>query len=58
MLVLSRRVDEKIIIGEHGEIVIQINEINGTMVRIGITAPKHIPVHREEIYRKINKNDK
>lgn len=54
MLVLSRRINQKIIIGLNAEIVIQITDIQNGAVRIGITAPKHIPIHREEIYRKIN----
>ena len=46
MLVLSRKRDERIIIGK--DVVIQILDIRGNQVRIGITAPKEIPVVREE----------
>lgn len=49
MLVLSRKPDESIVIGN--EIVITVIEIRGEKVRIGITAPKNIAVYREEIFR-------
>lgn len=51
MLVLSRKADERIIIGD--EIEILVVEIRGDKVRLGIEAPKHVPVHREEIYKAI-----
>ena len=54
MLVLSRKKSEKIMIGE--DIVITIADILGEKVKIGIDAPKDIPVHREEVYVAI-KND-
>ena len=47
MLVLSRKLNEKIIIG--GEIVVTVVKIDRNQVRIGIEAPGHIPVYREEI---------
>lgn len=50
MLVLTRGVSERIIIGEAGDIVITVVKVQGEKVRIGIEAPKEIPVHREEIY--------
>ena len=53
MLVLSRRKDESIMIGDDVEITI-VN-IRGDKVRLGITAPKHIPVHRREIYEAIQR---
>jgi len=53
MLVLSRRKDESIMIGDDVEIVI-VN-VRGDKVRLGITAPKHIPVHRREIYEAIQR---
>jgi carbon storage regulator len=47
MLVLSRKLDEKIIIG--GEIVVTVVKIDRNQVRIGIEAPGHVPIYREEI---------
>jgi carbon storage regulator len=47
MLVLSRKVDEKIIID--GGIVITVVDIDRGKVRLGIDAPKHVQVHREEV---------
>jgi len=54
MLVLSRHRGESIIIGDDG-IVITIVEIRGDKVRLGIVAPKEVPVHRQEVYDKIQK---
>ena len=58
MLVLSRQRDESIMIGDDVEIIIV--DVRGDKVRLGITAPKSIPVHRREIYDAIQreKNDK
>lgn len=59
MLVLSREVDEKIIIGEGADMItITIVDIRlGRKVRLGIDAPKTIPVHREEVYNEIHHRD-
>jgi carbon storage regulator len=51
MLVLSRKQDEKIIIGD--EITLMVISIQGDKVRLGIDAPKHVTVHREEVYQAI-----
>lgn len=51
MLVLSRHRDESIIIGDN--IVVTIVDIRGDKVRLGIDAPKDIPVHRQEVYKAI-----
>lgn len=51
MLVLSRQLDESIVIGD--DIVITIVDVRGDKVRLGITAPSTIPVHRREIYESI-----
>ncbi|MDP2910536.1 MAG: carbon storage regulator CsrA [bacterium] len=51
MLVLSRQRDESIMIGDDVEIIIV--DVRGHKVRLGITAPKNIQVHRREIYDKI-----
>lgn len=47
MLVLSRKRDEKIVIGDN--IVITIVDVRGDKVRLGIEAPTEIPVHRQEV---------
>ena len=53
MLVLSRQRDESIMIGD--EVEITIVDVRGDKVRLGITAPKSIPVHRREIYDAIQR---
>lgn len=53
MLVLSRTKDQSIIIGDN--IKITIVDVRGDKVRLGITAPKDVPVHREEIWLAIQK---
>ena len=56
MLVLSRQKDESIVIGDDVEITIV--DVRGDKVRLGITAPKHIPVHRREVYDAIQREKK
>ena len=51
MLILTRRVGEGLKIGD--EVEVTILGIKGNQVRIGILAPKEVPVHREEVYRRI-----
>ena len=53
MLVLSRQLDESIMIGD--DIVITVVDIRGDKVRIGIAAPGSIPVHRQEVYESIQR---
>jgi carbon storage regulator len=53
MLVLSRHRDESIIIGD--DIVVTIVDIRGDKVRLGINAPAHVSVHREEVYEAIQR---
>ena len=55
MLVLSRRKDETIVIGE--DIRVTIVDIRGDSVRLGITAPKSVPVYRQEIYEAIQREN-
>ncbi len=51
MLILTRRVDETLIIGD--DVHITVIGVKGNQVRIGINAPKNVSVHREEIYERI-----
>ena len=51
MLVLSRKRDESIMIGD--DVVLTVIEIRGDKVRIGIDAPREVPVHRREVYEAI-----
>lgn len=53
MLVLSRKQDEKIIIGD--AITLMVVSIQGDKVRLGIEAPKHVSIHREEVYQAIQR---
>ena len=55
MLVLSRQRDEIIMIGD--EIEITVVDIRGDKVRLGINAPRHIQVHRKEVYDAIKRED-
>lgn len=51
MLVLGRKKGESIIIDDHIEIT--VTAVEGDLVKLGITAPKHITIHRKEIYLEI-----
>jgi carbon storage regulator len=53
MLVLSRQKDESIMIGDNVEVTIV--DVRGDKVRLGIAAPKDIPVHRKEVYEAIQR---
>lgn len=53
MLVLSRQRDQTIMIGD--DVKITIVDIRGEKVRLGISAPAHIPVHRKEVYDAIRR---
>lgn len=55
MLVLSRHRDESIMIGD--DVVITIVDIRGDKVRLGIDAPQNIPVHRQEVYDAIQREN-
>ena len=53
MLILTRRVGETLMIGD--DVTVTVLGVKGNQVRIGVSAPKNVPVHREEIYEKIRK---
>ncbi len=55
MLVLSRKKNESIIIND--DIVIVVVEIRGDQVRLGVEAPKEVPVHRREVYKAIKRGE-
>jgi len=53
MLILTRRTGETVMIGN--EVTMTVLGVKGNNVRIGINAPKSVPVHREEIYERIKR---
>jgi carbon storage regulator len=54
MLCLSRKLNEKIVIDD-GKIIVEIYEIRGSIIRLGVTAPKNVSIHREEVWLAIQK---
>lgn len=53
MLVLTRRPGESVMIGD--DVVVTVLDVRGDVVRVGIKAPRSIQVHREEVYRELQK---
>lgn len=56
MLALSRKINESIIVGN--DIEVTILEVKGDQVKIGISAPKSVPIYRKEIYLQIKESNK
>jgi carbon storage regulator len=55
MLVLSRKTGESVVID--GRIIVKIVRVDGETVRVGIEAPPEVPIHRQEVYDEIQKNN-
>jgi carbon storage regulator len=55
MLILSRKIGESIVID--GRITVRIMRLEGEVVKLGIEAPREVPVHRQEVYLEIQKNN-
>jgi carbon storage regulator len=53
MLILTRKVNETVTIGD--DVTITVLSVNGSQVRIGVSAPRNVAVHREEIYERIKR---
>lgn len=54
MLVLSRRKEESLVIGDgDSQVTVTVISVSGDKVRLGIEAPKNIPIHRTEVYERI-----
>ena len=56
MLVLTRRPGESVMVGD--DVVVTVLDVRGDVVRLGIMAPRSIQVHREEVYRELQKADR
>ena len=55
MLVLSRKCGERIVVSLKGEAVtIEIMKVRGSRVRVGVVAPTHVAVHREEVWNRLD----
>ena len=51
MLVLTRRVGESLVIGD--DVVLRVLDVKGDVVRIGVDAPRHVQIHRQEVYEAV-----
>ena len=56
MLILSRRINEKIVIGD--DIVVSVVEVRGDQVKLGIDAPRNVKVFRQEVFNAIQEENK
>ena len=55
MLILTRRIGETLMIG--AEVTVTVLGVKGNQVRIGVNAPREVPVHREEIFERIRREE-
>lgn len=55
MLVLTRRPGESVVIGN--DVVVTVLEVRGDQVRVGVSAPRSVQVHREEVHRQIQQEN-
>jgi len=53
LLILTRRVNESLMIGD--QITVRVLEVKGNQVRLGVNAPKEVPVHRKEVYERVQR---
>lgn len=56
MLILSRKIGESIVID--GRIIVKVVRLDGDTIKVGIEAPADVPVHRQEVYDEIQKNNR
>ncbi len=56
MLVLTRRVSQSIVIGK--DVVVTVLEVRGDQVRIGVSAPRDVDVHREEVFAELQQTNR
>lgn len=56
MLILSRKINESVVID--GRIVVKVVRVDGDVVKLGIQAPGDVPVHRQEVYEEIQRNNR
>ncbi len=54
MLVLTRGKNQRIVVGD--DVIITVVDIRGNKVRLGIDAPQQVPIHREEVYERIQRD--
>jgi carbon storage regulator len=51
VLVLTRRIGESLVIGD--EVVVRVLDVKGDVVRVGVDAPRHVQIHRAEVYEAV-----
>jgi carbon storage regulator len=56
MLILSRKINESIVID--GRITVKVVRVEGDVVKLGVEAPADVPVHRQEVYEEIQRNNR